>query len=223
LAYQTSDIVTKVQQRVRDTGFSSTQIIDYLNDTQNDIFNEYRLPFMETSQNYTLTVGVSDITNGSNLPTDYTQALDLFNTYTGYEQIISYKDIREIDYLYPDPDDTTLHTTTAPRYWYFYAQTIRVFPKPDKAYTLTLRYYKKPTLLVNSSDVPSLPSQFQELLVIGAAYRVLQTKDNYDQAGILQNKYDEILAKLVMQTAQNQVGTTTQVRINKYQVGRRNF
>jgi hypothetical protein len=223
LSYQTGDIVTKVQQRVRDTGFSSTQIIDYLNDTQNDIFNEYRLPFMETSQNYTVTIGVSDITNGSNLPTDYTQAIDLFNTYSGYEQIISYKDIREIDYLYSDPDDSTLHSAGVPLCWYFYAQTIRVFPKPDKAYTLTLRYYKKPTLLSSNSDVPSVPSQFQELLVMGAAYRVLQTKDNYDQAAILQNKFDEILAKLVMQTAQNQVGITTQMRINRYQVNKRSF
>lgn len=219
MAYQTSDIVTLVQKRVRDSNYDSTEIVGYLNDTQNDVFNEYRLPFMETIQNYTVTIGVSDITNNGGLPTNYTQAIDLTNTYTSNEGVIRYKDTTEIDTLYPDPDDTTVNVSGVPKYWYFYAQTIKLFPVPDKAYTLTLRYYKKPTLLSANSDVPSIPSQFQELLVVGAAYRVLQVKDSYDQASVLQNKYDELLQKLVMQTAQNQVGQPHQMAINRYQVG----
>lgn len=223
MAYQLSDIRTKVQLRIRDTGYSTTEITNYLNDTQNDIFNEYRLPFMETSHDYTFTINVSDITNGSGVPTDYTQAIDLLNTYAGQESIIPYKDIREIDLLYPDADDVTQYPAGPPQYWYFYAETIRVFPKPDKAYTATLRYYKKPTLLSVDASVPSIPSQFEELLVVGAAYRVMQVKDNYDQAGILENKYSELLQKLVMQSSQNQVGQPTQMRINRRQVSKRSF
>lgn len=223
MSYQTSDIVTLVQQRVRDPGYSSTEIKQYLNDTQNDVFNEYRLPFMETTQTYTVTIGDSDITHGSGLPTNYTQAIDLTNTYAANENVIPYKTTTDIDTLYPDPDDTTINTTGPPKYWYFYAETIKLFPVPNKAYTLTLRYYKKPTLLSADASVPDIPSQFQELLVLGAAYRVQQVKDNYDIAAILQNKYDEILQKLVMQTAQNQVGQPHQMAINRFQVGKRSF
>lgn len=223
MAYQTSDIVTLVQKRVRDTNYDTTEIKQYLNDTQNDVFNEYRLPFMQTSQTYTVTIGASDITNGSGLPTNYAQAVDLMNTYASSEQLIPYKKFTELDFLYPDEDDTTVHSAGAPLYWYFYAETIRIFPVPAKAYTLLLRYYKTPTLLSADGDIPSLPSQFQELLVVGAAYRVLQVKDNYDQAAILENKYDEILSKLVMQSSQPQVGHPTQMAINKYHRGKRNF
>lgn len=223
MSYITGDIVTKVQQRIRDTGYSSTEIKNYLNDAQNDVFNEYRLPFMQATQNYTLTAGTSDITNGSGLPTNYVQALDITLTTSGYEKVLPYVDVSEVDDVYPDPDDTTVNPSNVPSNWYYYADTIKVYPVPNAAYTLTLRYYKKPTILSSDSDVPDLPSEFEELLVVGAAYRVMQVKDNYDQAGILQNKYDEILQKLVAKYSQRQVGSPPIMRINRYAVGKSSF
>ena len=223
MAYTTGAIVTRVQQRIRDTGFSATEVKNYLNDTQNDVFNEYRLPFMEATQNYTLDTSTSDITNGTGLPTNYVQALDVLLTTSGREKAIPYRDIRSIDELYPDADDTTAHAANVPEFWYYYAETIRVYPKPSEAFTVTLRYFKKPTLLSSDSDVPELPSEFEELLIMGASYRILQVKDNYDQAGILQNKYDEILQKLVAKYSQAQVGTPNIMRINRVSLVKQNF
>lgn len=223
MAYTTGEIVTKVQSRVRDSGFSSSEIKNYINDTQNDVFNEYRLPFMQTTQDYTLTVGVSDITNGSSLPSNYVQAIDILLTTSGQEKVLPYRDIREVDALNPDADDQTVNPRGVPQYWYYYAETIRVFPEPDAAYTLTLRYYKKPTLLSADADVPEIPSEHEELLVVGAAYRVMQVKDNYDQAGVLENKYDELLQKLVVKSSQPQVGTPTRMRVNRHGLGQAHF
>lgn len=223
MAYQLGDIVTRVQQRIRDTGYSSSEIKSYINDTQNDVFNEYQLPFMEDEQEYTLTVGVADITNGTGLPSNFVQALDLLLTSTGVEKILTCRDVRQMDALYPDYENSTLYPANTPSEWYMYAQTPRVFPKPNSAYTVTLRYHKKPTLLSADGDIPELPSEFEELLVVGAAYRVMQVKDNYDQAAILQNKYDELLQKLVMKYSQTQTGAPTIMRINRVSVGRTRF
>lgn len=223
MAYILSDIVTKVQQRIRDTGYSSAEIKNYINDTQNDVFNEYRLPFMQTTQGYTLTADVSDITNGVGLPTNYVQAIDLILTSSGREKVLIYRDVSQIDNWYPDADDTTVNPANVPDSWYYYAETIRVYPVPNSAYTVTLRYYKKPTLLSADADVPDIPSEFEELLVVGAGYRVLQVKDNYDQAGILENKYQELLDKLVMKSSVPQVGTPIIMRTNRYTVGKSNF
>lgn len=223
MSYQLSDIVTKVRLRVRDTNYSSTEITNYINDTQNDVFNEYRLPFMQATQTYTLSAGVSDITNGSGLPANYVQALDLTLTSEGREKVIPYQDVRVIDNNYPDPDDTTANPSNVPAYWYYYADTIKVYPAPNSAYTVSLRYYKKPTLLDEDADVPEIPSEFEELLVMGASYRVLQVKDNYDQASILQSKYDEILQKLVNKYSVNQVGSPLRMRVNRRAVGKQNF
>lgn len=222
MAYTTGDIVTRVQQRVRDTGYSSTEIKSYINDTQNDIFNEYRLRFMQTSQNYTLAANTSDITNGVGLPTNYVQALDLTLTSAG-DKLLLYRDIAEMDVIYPDSDDLTTHPANVPNVWYFYDDTIRVYPTPNEAYTVKLKYWKKPTLLSADGDVPEIPSEFEEILVVGAAYRVLQVKDNYDQAAILQNKYDEILDKLVLKFSQQQTAAPTLMRINRNAISKTNF
>lgn len=223
MSYIAGDIVTKVQQRIRDTGYSSTEIKNYLNDAQNDVFNEYRLPFMQATQGYTLVAGTSDITDGSGLPTNYVQALDITLTSSGYEKVLNFIEVSELDETYPDPDDTTRHPANVPTNWYYYANTIKVYPVPSGAYTITLRYYKKPTLLSSDADIPDVPSEFEELLVMGAAYRVMQVKDNYDQAGILQNKYDEILQKIVVKYSQRQVGVPTKMRINRYAQSKTSF
>ena len=223
MAYTLGALVTKVQQRVRDTGYSSTEIKNYINDTQNDIFNEFRLPFMETTQPFTLTTSVSDITNGDGLPDNYVQSLDLLLTTDDKESRLVYQDIRAIDFNYPDADDISAYAVGVPDTWYNYADTIRVFPVPDDAYTVTLRYYKKPTEITSDDAVPEVPSEFAEILVVGAAYRVLQVKDNYDQAGILQNKYDELLQKLVSKYSYKQVGTVPRMRINRVRLGRSQF
>lgn len=223
MAYTHSDIRVKVGQRVRDTGYSTSEITQYLNDTLNDIYNEYRLPFMQTTQTYTVTTGVADITNGSGLPDDFSQTINLVNTTSGAEAVIPYKELVASDDEDPDQDDNTVHATGAPEYWYFADDTIKLFPEPAAAYTLLLRYYKNPTLLSADADIPDLPSQYEEALVMGASYRILQVKDNYDQAAILQNKFDEILDKLVLRSSQRQVGTPTVMRINRRHVGKVSF
>lgn len=206
MAYNLGTTVTRVQQRIRDTGYSSAEIKSYINDTQYDVYNEYRLRFMEDSQAYTLAVGVADITNGSGLPTNYVQALDIINTTSGKQSTLTFIDAKSVN---------NLTTTGQPTSWYIFENTINLYPIPTSADTVTLRYYKKPTELSADADVPEIPSEFNELLVVGAAYRVMQVKDNYDQAGVLQNKYDEILDKVVLKYSQSQVGQPTIMRINR--------
>lgn len=219
MAYQLSDLVTRVQSRLRDTGFSSTIIKTYINDTQRDVFNEYRLPFMETTQDYTLAAGETDITNGSGLPSDFVQAIDLTLTSSGLESVIRFKDFREIDETYPDPEDTTVNPSNVPMYAYKYGEEIHVYPAPNDAYTVRLRYVKKPTALSSDSDVPEIPSEFEELLVAGATYRCMQDKDNYDKAAVHENKYMELLQKLVARYSQTQTGSPTIMRINRNALG----
>ncbi len=223
MSYILGDIVNLVQTRVRDTNFDLNEIKQYINDTQNDIFNEYRLNFMETSQDYTTVANVADITNGNGLPTNYLVAIDLLNVTNSNHYIIPYQDVSYLDNFTASPNDTYEVSSTNSGFWYKYANTISIYPTPTSAMSVRLRYYKMPTQLSNDADIPALPYSFQEVLVMGAAYRVMQVKDNFDQAAIYQNKYDEILQKLVNQTSVNQVGRSPQQRINRYATTKRNF
>lgn len=223
LAYTTGDLVTKVQRRIRDTGYSSSEIKDYLNDTLNDVYNEYRLPFMQVSQNYVVSPGQPDITNGAGLPTDFVQAINLISTDSGLDKVITYIDFSALERRFPNPSNTNLHPANYPLYWYKYNETINLFPAPNSGFTVELQYYKKPTLLDADDGVPELPSEFEEVLVRGASYRVLQVKDNYDQAAIHENKYDELLLKLVTKYSLPQTGRPTLMRINRNGVGKSHF
>lgn len=194
MTYQLSTIVSKVQQRVSDTGYSSAEITNYINDTQNDVFNEYRLKFMKTSTPFTTAASNSDITSGTGLPDDFVEAIALRDVTDGQEQNILFIDEEDLEAMYWDYDT---HDDGQPRYAYYDGQTIRLFPAPAGAYSLILRYYKKPTILENDADVPAIPSEFEEMLVAGAAYRVLQVKQAYDEAGIHENKYAELLQKFL--------------------------
>lgn len=223
MSYTLSDIRTKVRNRVRDSAYDSTEITNYLNDAQNDVFNEYRLPFMEATQDYTLATGTADISNGSGLPTNFVQPISLILTSSGKERVIPIYDVREMDVMFPDYENNTSLPSGEPQAAYKYGQTIKVYPEPDQAYTVTLRYYKRPTLLSADADIPSLPSEFEEMMVVGASYRVLQVKDNYDQAAILENKYKELLDKLVMKYTRNQTGQPTIMRINRNVMAKRHY
>lgn len=218
MAYQLSTIVTKVQQRVNDLGYSTSEITNYINDTQNDVFNEYRLKFMRSYQDYTTVAGVSDITNGVGLPTDYVEAISLRDTTTGQTVDLPFIDEDNLEDLYPNYDETD---NGQPLYAFFDGTTIRLYPAPADNYTLRLRYFKRPTLLSADADVPAIPSEFEELLVAGAAYRVLQVKGAYDEAGILENKYQELLQKLVDRYSRARASGVYIMRLNPHYTRRR--
>jgi hypothetical protein len=215
MAFTLSDIATKVKQRVRDTGYNTQEIYNYINDTINDVYNEYNLPFMEDEQVYTLTVGDPDITSGAGLPANYVQAINL----TIDNRVLEPIDIRQLE------NYSTFNSTDGnqPTAWYKFEGTINLTPTPPVAQDVKVRYYKKPTVINDDNDVPEFPSQFEEILVSGAAYRVLQVKDNYDQAAVHQNKYDENLLKMVVRYSQSQVGTPTLMRINRRHVGKTSY
>ena len=97
-----------------------------------------------------------------------------------------------------------------------FAGNIHLWPRPDKAYALLLRYKKRPSELVNSTDVPLLPQEFRELLVIGAAFRIFEIKDDFVQASYLKSRYDELAMKLVQRYSRKQTGAPSIMRINRY-------
>lgn len=223
MAYTLGDITTKVQQRIRDNAFSTGEITNYLNDTLNDIYNEYRLPFMQDTADYLTTAEDPDITSGVGLPAFFSQAINLTALGSGYAGVIPYIDYDVLDEMYPNPIDTGIQPAGRPQYWYMYGQEIFLFPVPDAGYGLRLRYYKHPAMLSSPADEPALPDEFEEILILGASYRIMQVKDNYDQAAVLENKYDELLQKLVVRYSVPQVGTPLRMRTNRHGLGKAHF
>tara|TARA_R110000868_G_scaffold267_2_gene2321 strand:+ start:4251 stop:4889 length:639 start_codon:yes stop_codon:yes gene_type:complete len=188
MAYTTGALVTQIQNKLDDTSFSTSILKQFLNDTQREIFNMRMSKFVEATQDFSTVVSQDSI---GTLPTNMQMVIDLRITGpAGYSSVLQYMDIQEFDARFPEP---SLSGDALPYIWYPFGTTINVFPRPSQVLTLQLRYFKTPTELVNDADVPQIPEEFQELLVLGAFMRALEFNDNYDQAGIIKRKFDEMV------------------------------
>lgn len=139
------------------------------------------------------------------LATDFQAAIDLrITSPNNLAKIIPYFDYRQFDRTYPDPSSAEDGT---PILWYTFGGEIRVYPAPDQAYTFELNYIKKPTALTLTGDVPDVPAEFEELMVLGMYKRALEHEDNFDQAQVIQSQFDDLLEKMVLRLSQRQIGT----------------
>ena len=66
----------------------------------------------------------------------------------------------------------------------------------DEYYEITLYYIAKPVPMVQETDVPIIPYEFGEVLVMGALARAERLRDNFDYAAIYENKYDELVTNM---------------------------
>lgn len=199
-------------------------MLDHLSDELYDIYNEYPNLFpVQTSTSYVMTVNDEDITSGNGLPDTFSQGVTVEITTLGYETVLPIVDFRWLKDNYPDSNDTSAHPANTPRFAYWLDNTINVFPVPNLAYAVKVTHYSEPDEITSEADIPMLPKRFREMLILGMAYRALQEKDNYDQAGVLQNKRDEILQKFVVKVAQPFMAGPKIMRINRRAVGPSNF
>lgn len=77
----------------------------------------------------------------------------------------------------------------------FYSDSFIVRPIPDKTYKIDITAYRRPTELINASDMPQYSELFQ-YISYGAAIKILQDRMDTDSASILMPEFNkqEILA-----------------------------
>jgi len=210
MAYQLSQLVTDVRNKLDDSSFSSTLITAFLNDSQRYIVNKYHFKFMEGKHDQTLTID----DNEYDLQSDVEVVETLRITAPSGEEVDltgNYMTYIEFDNKYPDPQE---QESGKPHSWTIRNDDLILFPKPDAAYVLTLRYQKKPTTLSADADVPNIPERHQELLVLGALARCHKFNDNYDLAAFEEAELEKQLTDTVAKTYLRQGGRPRVMRVN---------
>jgi hypothetical protein len=66
-----------------------------------------------------------------------------------------------------------------------------LYPYPDAAYELKFDYYEKPAVLVNATDIPTIPEQFRQTIVDGATAYGYQYRGEAQQYGINFARFEE--------------------------------
>ncbi len=200
MAYTVLDLQTAVQDDLKDSSFSTTRILRYLNYGQLAIFNTHMFKFCEKAVTGPLTIGEYT----------YDQQADHQATIGGvvidgtstnvrfYLDEDTYMPHRDFFEQYPDP---SLETANLPVAWTEFDDQVYFNCPVDKAYNFTQRYFKFPAALVDATDVPTVPQSFRELLELYAAYRAEKYRGNHDVAATYKQDFEDGLENMVLRYA----------------------
>jgi hypothetical protein len=195
MAYNLLDLRTRVRTKIKDSSYSAATIDGYINDAQVEIADLYPWKYFQKIVAGDLTVGEytyvqqddHQITTRLILihPTSTTSYWDMTKYYRPHESFFN---------IFPAPD---AQDNSQPAYWTEYGNQIYFNSPVNLAYTMRQYYQKIPTELSSDSSIPELPISFREALVLGAAYRCEEERDNYDIAATLQNRFNDRVADLM--------------------------
>lgn len=200
MAYNLLDLRSRVRTKIKDTSYPAATIDGFINDAIEEIAGLYPFKyFAKLDTSGVLVVGDNTYTN----PADHQSTARLIlvhpTTDTTHWDITKYrKKNDEFFDLWPAPD--TLDNSQ-PVYWTEYGNKIYFDCPSDLAYVVRQHYQRFPTELDDDADVPDLPRNFREAIVLGASYRCEEERDNYDIAGVLQNRFNDKVSDQIMAQA----------------------
>ena len=200
--------------KLDDDTFDPQVVDNFINDTQRDIFLEYELPFQEKIYSGTIPLGVTRI----NLPDDISVIQSqIITAADGSQTGIGdyYLPFREFNKRFPTPGNNPARHVG---YWTSYGGKMLLSNPTNAEYTMDLYYIKTPKTLVADGDVPEIPEEFSELLVLGAFARVQSREGDSDEALVTEQKYQRLLEKLVQRYGFREANGV--VRMRNRQVGR---
>jgi hypothetical protein len=202
MAYQFSDLKTKLQTQIGDPNLTDSVMSDALNYTEQSIFNTFDLTL--NSAQTTVTVNTGSNTISSSLPSNFQRIVNIRIT-SPSSSVTSLKNnfVNVDDFREMYPDASTTGNSALGNWTYF--TTIEFSNPADKTYTLTIDYIKSVTQMSATSDVPTIPAAFEELLVLGAKLRIYEQKEDFDYATQYQNRYADQLEAFVTRYSTRQV------------------
>lgn len=179
--------------KLDDDEFSSQIVDNFINDTQRNIFNQFELPFQEKIFQGT----VPAQTTMFKFPSDVALLQSLVMTSPDGNQTDigdSFLDFRTFNKAFPTPGNNEPGPIT---YWTLYAGNMLTSAPLDQDYTMNIFYIKKPKTLVSSTDIPEIPEEFSELLILGTFARIQKRNEDFDLAAVTEQEYNNNLDLLV--------------------------
>lgn len=132
-----------------------------LNFAQNDFCNRRRWGFLRATGTVTTTAD----TRSASLPTNFRVLMDAVGAVritAPADDSGTELDVIEEDQFYQDYQDDD--ETGTPGYAWVTPDGMSFSPIPDEAYTVSVRYYKTPTTIANTSTTITVPSHYHEAL-----------------------------------------------------------
>lgn len=205
MAYNFADLKTKLKNQIGDANLDDTLAGDALNDAEQGIFNMFDLTLNSDTQTNAVASGANTLTDAE--PSDLQRIYGLYITGpAGYAKDLT-------DYYVNPKDFRTLHPDAGTysgslRDWTYFTNVEFSTNSPDDL-VVKIDYIKSVPRMSNTTDVPTIPEAFQELLLIGAKIRIFENKEDFDYANQFTNRYADLqeafITRYGMRRVDNQV------------------
>lgn len=197
--YNLSGLINRIKVRLDDEEYPDDTITQFLNDALFDALGEAHYQFLER-----IFKQYADNSSVFMLPCDYEALINLTAKKDGNVMALKYMPSNKFFDLDRE-DGRKNYCFTVFSGQVFYSLPDISDNDNDDYYELSLYYLAKPTALSDPTDVPVIPYEFGEILVMGALARAERLRDNFDYAAIYENKYDELVTNMKLRYCPRQL------------------
>jgi len=144
-------------------------------------------------------IAVSSTTSGEDkitLPSDFGEVISLSDQSSTPPRLLSATNTDEID-----SDSTMLSRPTT---YALYSSWIELYPSPDSAYSIQLRYRARPSVLTETTDASSLDTVYDYAWAMRTASLYADYLNDGEQGMFWNNKYIEYMTKTRSDLAKRQ-------------------
>lgn len=208
---QANELILRTQKKLDDTSFDVPTLLDFLNDTEREVFNRYRINIQEQEDTNITTTPASRALTG--LPgavgTIVGQYINMRITLpVNYSMVIPYVDYEDADKFYPNYNLLGQGTPIA---WFIFDGVPTLLNNADKIYTLAMKYTILPTAVTTTTSLTNIPENFSEITVLGMYARALEFNDEYDEAEAVRQQFTTLCVDYVDST-RREAGTPHTMR-----------
>ena len=120
------------------------------------------------------------------LPSNFARLIDFFNEET--HELMAQLDIREFDNLTKSEGSPYAYAVIGNR--------LTLYPTPNVAVPLVLRYWRLPAEMIQPSDTPEIPTQYQELLLAWALKKAYKRENDTAMAQMWEVEWEKGILKM---------------------------
>jgi hypothetical protein len=198
MSYTATSLYSRVQNKLDDPSFDTAVLLDFLNDTEREVFNRYRINTQEQQIDTVTTTAGSRALTG--LPGDAgSQTVGVYIRLriilpVNYSRLLPYVEYEDADKFYPNYQLLGQGTPIA---WFIFDGVPTLLNNADKVYTLSAKYTLNPTPITTGGDTPNLPEEFSEITVLGMYARALEFNDEYKEASAVRQQFTKLCTDYV--------------------------
>lgn len=176
----------ELQEEVLSFQFSANKyrslVKKWLNQAQRRAVIESEIRTQEEAYEFTTAAGTATY----ELPANFARSIDFFNSET--HELLQPLDIREFDNLSKSEGRPYVYTVIGNK--------LTLYPTPNAAYPFTLRYWRLPADMINDTDQPEIPVQYQENLIPYAMAKAFNREDDWQAAQVWEGKWERSILKM---------------------------